>query len=175
MAATDAHRVFVYGSLLHEPSLMATLAHRADAPPAAPFDLIGWERAWCVVSARTFARADDPTGIVHRRLVLGIRPAPGATCTGVVLELGAADLQALATREAAYELTDLGPVSAFVPRPDRVLGTSCPAEPLVVEQAYLDECRAGIAAHGLAGASVELDRSLAGLAIASATDVPGTA
>lgn len=172
MAADDVRRVFVYGSLLHEPSLLRTLVHRTDPPLAVPYVLDGWERAWHVVSARTFVLADDPDGPVHRRLVLGVRPAPSASCAGVVVDLDGADLAALAPREAAYELTTVhdGSLWTFVPRPDRILGAAAVAEPLVVEAAYLDTCRAGIAAHGLAAAEAELDRSLAGLVVAAALD-----
>jgi hypothetical protein len=173
MAADDVRRVFVYGSLLHEPSLLQTLAHRTGPPPSEPFVLDGWERAWQVVSARTFALADDPTGPIHRRLVLGIRPATGSSCAGVVFDLVAADLDALAPREAAYELAEVttdrrDPIWSFVPRPDRVRGAAPVHEPLVVEATYLEACRAGIAAHGLDAAAEEMDRALVGLVVATA-------
>ncbi|MGN6694215.1 MAG: hypothetical protein ACTHN0_08560, partial [Aquihabitans sp.] len=121
----------------------------------------------------TFAVADDPTGLIHRRLVLGLVAAPGSTCEGLVLDLIEVDLAALAPREAAYDLVlvgddPAGPVWSFVPRPERILGASLVTEPLVVEQAYLDDCRAGVTAHALGDAIAELDHSLAGLHIATA-------
>ena len=62
MAVEPDRRVFVYGSLLWEPSLLRTLTHRSVAPAATPFVLDGWARSWNVVSARTFTLADDPDG-----------------------------------------------------------------------------------------------------------------
>lgn len=175
MAADDVRRVFVYGSLLHEPSLMATLAHRSGHPPSTTFLLRDWARAWNVVSARTFALADDPTGAIHRRLVLGIVPAPGSVCEGVVLDLTEADLAALAPREAAYDLVEVdaatddhGATWTFVPRPERRLGATRVHEPVVIEAAYLDACRAGIVRHGLVDAATELDRTLIGHRVATA-------
>jgi len=173
VAVDDVRRVFVYGSLLHEPSLMATLAHRGAPPLSRRFVLDGWARAWDVVSARTFALAADPTGAIHRRLVLGIVPAPGSACEGVVLDLTEADVAALAPREAAYDLVsvaadDAGQIETFVPRPERVRGAAPVAEPLVVEAAYLEACRAGTDAHDLLDAAAELDRTLIGLRVATA-------
>lgn len=173
MAADDVRRVFVYGSLLHDTSLLATLAHRATPPPSTRFVLDGWARAWNVVSARTFALAGDPTGAIHRRLVLGIVPAPGPGCEGVVLDLTDADVDALAPREAAYDLVSVaadgaGQIETFVPRPERVRGAAPVAEPLVVEAAYLEACRAGIDARGLLDAAADLDRTLIGLRVATA-------
>ncbi|WP_421119363.1 hypothetical protein ACE2AJ_18695 [Aquihabitans daechungensis] len=173
MAADDVRPVFVYGTLLSEPSLLRTLVHRSEAPTATPFVLDGWERAWNVVSARTFALADDPSGAIHRRLVLGLQARAGARCQGVALEATADDLAALAAREAAYELVEIAPgrtppVWTYLPLPHRTLESSAVSEPLVVEQAYLDACRAGIRHHGLPDAAAELDRSLAGLRIATA-------
>ena len=173
MAVDDVRRVFVYGSLLHEPSLMRTLAHRAVAPPSCPYVLPGWERAWHVVSARTFVPVGDPAGRVHRRLVLGLHPADEARCEGLLADLTEADLAALAPREAAYELVevgddDAGAVWAFVARIERVVGAAPVAEPLVVEQAYLDDCLAGCAAHGLRAADAELRSALGDLRLAAA-------
>jgi hypothetical protein len=71
-----SRQVFVYGSLLSAASLQRTLPHVSFADGCTPFVLAGWERAWNVVSARTFALADDPAGVVHRRLVLGLQPSP---------------------------------------------------------------------------------------------------
>lgn len=169
MAVEPVRRVFVYGSLLWEPSLLRTLAHRSVAPAATPFVLDGWARSWNVVSARTFALADDPDGPLHRRLVLGLSADAGASCQGAVLDLSGADLVALVSREAAYELVAVTEaVSTFVPLPERTVGAAPVAEPLVVERAYLDECRAGIAALGLEAAAVELEGSLVGLRVATA-------
>jgi len=173
----DHHRsVFVYGSLLQDASLMATLGHRSEPPGLQPFELAGWERAWNVVSARTFAPSEDPTGPHLRRVVLGLRPAPAARCEGLLLELTEADLAALAPREAAYELQEVGRVGedpgrsvwTFVPRAERMVGAAPVAEPLVVERAYLATCRAGAADHGLARAAAELDRTLGDLPVADA-------
>lgn len=172
MAADDVRRVFAYGSLLHEPSLLATLAHRHAPPPSSPFVLDGWRRAWNVVSARTFEPADE-VGHRVRRVVLGIEAAPGASCEGVLLDLDDADLAALAPREAAYELVAVGgdgraDVWSFVPKPERAIGVRSVSEPLVIEQAYLDECRSGIATHGLTAAADELARTLTGFPTARA-------
>lgn len=168
--AAEHRSVFVYGSLLHRPSLMATLAHRSDPPASQPFVLPGWERAWNVVSARTFHLADDPTGPLVRRIVLGLRPAPAARCEGLLLELTDADLAALAPREAAYELTPVGgggdeAVWTFVPRPERMVGAAPSSEPLVVEQAYLDTCRTGASTHGLRLAAAEIPATLGDLSV----------
>lgn len=171
MAVGAVRQLFVYGSLLWEPSLLRTLSHRSAAPPGESFVLEGWERAWNVVSSRTFPVVGDPSGVIHRRLVLGLVARTGARCEGAVLDLTVADLATLAVREAAYELVDVGTCCTFVPRPERTLGSAPVTEPLVVEQAYLDECRAGVAAQGLTDAAADLDRSLAGLRVVTAAAI----
>ena len=175
MAEADALRsVFVYGSLLDEASLMASLGHRSDPPASQPFELDGWERAWNVVSARTFHREDRPAGPAVRRIVLGLRPAPSTRCQGVLLALDEADRAALAPREAAYDLLEVGgaegrtPVWTYVPRPERVLGHVAVTEPLVVERAYLRSCRAGMARHELHEARAEVDAALGTLPVVDA-------
>ena len=57
---------------------------------------------------------------------------------------------------------------SYVPRPHRTTAGDSSIEPRVVEQAYLDECRAGLAHHGFTDSEAELVASLAGLRVASA-------
>ncbi|WP_426572225.1 gamma-glutamylcyclotransferase family protein [Aquihabitans sp. McL0605] len=177
MAAGD-RCVFAYGSLMQPGSVLRTLAHRSAPPAAAPFVLHGWRRSWDVVSARTFALAGDPTGPIHRRLVLGLTADPDGACQGLVLRLTEPDVAALVGREAAYQLAEVGDVAGdgageavwtFVPREGRRLGAVPVAEPLVVERAYLHECLDGATAHGLAAAAREIDAARTGLRLADAT------
>lgn len=167
------HLVFVYGSLLDPAARREALPHRTSSPTVAPLVVPGWERAWNCLSSRTFEIVDAPEGRRFRRLVLGIRPRAGATCEGLVLQVDDDDLAALRRREAAYDLTDLSPAApdaprlvTFVPRPQRTDGLVEVDEPLVVERAYLDRCRAGARHHRLAAAAEELERSLGDLQVA---------
>ena len=174
MGDPASRQVFVYGSLLSAASLQRTLPNVSFADGCTPFVLAGWERAWNVVSARTFALADDPAGVVHRRLVLGLQPSPAGRCEGVLLLLHDDDVALLDAREAAYELAAVGvdhdgaPVWSYVPRRHRTTAGDHSIEPRVVEKAYLDEYRTGLAHHGFAASEAELVTSLAGLRVASA-------
>ena len=173
MGEPARRQVFVYGSLLSAASLQRTLPC-ASFDGCTPFVLTGWERAWNVVSARTFSLADDPTGLVHRRLVLGLQPSPAGRCEGVLLLLHDDDVAVLDAREAAYELAAVGEeddgttVWSYVPRPHRTTASDPSIEPRVIEQAYLDEYRAGLAHHGFTASEADLVTSLAGLRVASA-------
>ena len=171
------HLLFVYGSLMHEPSLLRTLAHRRLPPTGAPFEVRDWERAWDCVSRRTFTLAGATDGVVHRRVVLGLRPRAGAACEGVVFHLDARDLAALGQRELAYELVELEHAGAFdrlivtfVPLRSRTIERSNSVEPLVIEQAYLDECRSGAVAHGLNDAQRDLETVPSGLPVVAAAN-----
>ena len=167
------HLVFVYGSLMDPSARRQALAHRTSSPMVEPLVVPGWERTWSCLSSRTFEIVDAPEGRRFRRLVLGIRPRAGASCEGLVLHVDDRDLVALRRREAAYDLTDLSPAApdaprlvTFVPKPERTDGLVEVPEPLVVERAYLDRCRAGARHHHLAAAAEELERSLGDLRVA---------
>jgi hypothetical protein len=166
MSEATARTVFVwaYGSLMSSASVAATLGP-LPIPAGEPMHVTGWRRSWNCISSKTFLTDD---GVRRRRVVVGIEPAAGHSCEGVLLRVDDEGFDRLRRRELAYDAVDLtdhvepvgGQVLVFVPRPERVRGLVTVAEPLVVERAYFESCLAGALEHDLHGAAAELRSTL---------------
>jgi hypothetical protein len=92
---------------------------------------------------------------------LDVVPEPGAAVQGIAAEVDAARLEALDDRERNYARVDVsaaldldlgGPVWAYAGLPEarERYAAAVAAERAVVARAYVDDVRAGFAAHGLA-------------------------
>lgn len=159
------HLVWVYGSLLCTPTLMAALAPRLDEPTTSVQVVTGWRRSWNCLSSKTFLTT---AGERVRRIVAGLEPAPEAATHGVLLHVGERDMALLRRREAAYDEVDVtaclddapGRVITFVPKPARVRTAAHRDLPLVVEREYYDTCLRGATAYRLDHAAAELRATL---------------
>ena len=148
--------VFGYGSLL-------------DGATGVPCRLAGWRRRFGVamdnrrtipgykyfLDARTGARPEVCVAF------LDVVPEPGASVQGIAAEVDAARLAALDDRERNYARVDVsaaldlelgGPVWAYAGLPEsrERYAAAKAAGRAVVARAYVDDVRAGLAAHGLA-------------------------
>lgn len=96
--------LFAYGSLCHPDAASATLG-RAVVPR--PAHAHGWERGWFVAidnrASGSYAcgRCD---GLPARCLVLGIRPAAGASVLGALIEIDGGEVARVAARERSYRM-----------------------------------------------------------------------
>src|SRR5215211_2967391 len=123
--------VFGYGSLL-------------DGATGVPCHLRGWRRRFGVAmdNRRTIPGykyfLDARTGARPEVFVafLDVVPEPGAAVQGIAAEVDPARLEALDDRERNYARVDVAAAVA--------------AQRAVVARAYVDDVRAGFAAHGLA-------------------------
>lgn len=99
--------LFAYGSLCHPDAASATLG-RAVVPR--PAHAHGWERGWFVAidngASGSYAcgRCD---GLPARCLVLGIRPAAGASVLGALIEIDEGEMARVAARERSYRMENL--------------------------------------------------------------------
>ena len=148
--------VFGYGSLL-------------DGATGAPCRLDGWRRRFGVAmdNRRTIPGykyfLDARTGARPEVFVafLDVVREPGAAVHGVAAEVDAPRLAALDDRERNYARVDVsaaldvelgGPVWAYVGLPEarERYAAAAAAGRAVVARAYVEDVRAGLAAHGLA-------------------------
>ena len=148
--------VFGYGSLLDDAT--GTLCR-----------LQGWRRRFGVAmdNRRTIPGykyfLDARTGARPEVFVafLDVVPEPGAVVEGIATEVAAAELAALDDRERNYARVDVsraldlelgGPVWAYSGLPEARVryAAAVAAGRAVVARAYVDDVRAGLAAHGLA-------------------------
>jgi cation transport regulator ChaC len=148
--------VFGYGSLL-------------DGATGTPCRLAGWRRRFGVAmdNRRTIPGykyfLDARTGSRPELFVafLDVVPELGASVQGVAAEVDAARLAALDDRERNYARVDVsaaldlqlgGPVWAYAGLPEsrERYAAAAAAGRAVVARAYVDDVRAGLAAHGLA-------------------------
>ena len=147
--------VFGYGSLL-------------DGATGTPCRLRGWRRRFGVAmdNRRTIPGykyfLDARTGARPEVFVafLDVLPDPGAAVDGVAAQVDAARLAALDDRERNYARVDVsaardvelgGPVWAYAGLPEarERYAAAAAAGRAVVARAYVDDVRAGLAAHGL--------------------------
>jgi cation transport regulator ChaC len=148
--------VFGYGSLL-------------DGATGVPCRLQGWRRRFGVAmdNRRTIPGykyfLDARTGARPGVFVafLDVVPEPGAAVQGIAAEVDGARLEALDDRERNYARVDVsaaldldlgGPVWAYAGLPEarERYAAAVAAQRAVVARAYVDDVRAGFAAHGLA-------------------------
>jgi len=157
--------LFAYGSLCHPDAASATLG-RAVVPRAAHAH--GWERGWFVAidngASGSYAcgRCD---GLPARCLVLGIRPAPGASVLGALIEVDDGELARVAARERSYRMEHIpviaadgaAPVNALtsIPRSENLASGTAMGIPVATgyERAVMDALEAlanplGVDLHG---------------------------
>ena len=147
--------LFAYGSLCHPDAASATLGRTVVPRPAHAH---GWERGWFVAidnrASESYAcgRCD---GLPARCLVLGIRPAAGASVLGALIEIDEGEVARVAARERSYRMEHIpvhevragGPaeVTALtsVPRAERLASgaTGIPV-PTAYERAVMDALEA---------------------------------
>jgi hypothetical protein len=119
----SARFIFGYGSLINPESVAGTIGRSltvVDGP--FPTTLRGWRACWNVGSdstshpEREFRRPDGTRydGVV---VALGIEPAPGARCAGVVFRVHRAELAGLDLRERNYDRTDVTASIEWAGRP----------------------------------------------------------
>jgi cation transport regulator ChaC len=147
--------VFGYGSLL-------------DGATGVPCRLSGWRRRFGVAmdNRRTIAGykyfLDARTGARPELFVafLDVVPEPGAAVQGIAAAVDAEQLSALDDRERNYARVDVsaaldrefgGPVWAYAGRPEarERYAAAVATGRAVVARAYVEDVRAGFAAHGL--------------------------
>jgi hypothetical protein len=123
-------KIIAYGSLMHRPSLEATLRRPAAL---APVTVPGWRRVF---------NAPFPDGLSY----LNIQPALSSQIEAGYFTAAEAELPLFADREAGSELVEvMAGYHAFVWPPD-----ACRELPVL--RSYLDVCR-----QGAAGLGVNLD------------------
>jgi hypothetical protein len=99
-----ARYLFAYGSLIQRAARVTTVPGAGSAYPA---KVRGLRRGWWFQYAPEFGRTLSPT-------YLGAMPDTDAVCNGVVFELPATGLEALAWREQGYVPTMLDPADIEV-------------------------------------------------------------
>ena len=101
--------VFGYGSLVAPDSLASTIGRLVAADDRRPAHLSGYGRRWNYGSLHLRGDWTHAGTVVRRGLVisLGLTPAPDERCNGVIVRVGAEDLEHLDRRESDYERTDV--------------------------------------------------------------------
>jgi hypothetical protein len=150
------HLVWAYGSLMSSTSLASTLEGDGVVEP---LTVRGLRRAWNCVSFLTFQHEQRTV----RRAVLGVTFDLNATSEGLLLKVDAEAMVRLRAREGRYREVDisehvagLGGVVTFVPHHSQTRGSAPVAEPLVIQQEYLELCVGGAEEHGLRAAPEEI-------------------
>jgi cation transport regulator ChaC len=151
--------LFAYGSLVHPASAAETLGARPGRRAVAA-ELAGWARGFTQARdnracEKTFALADG--SVPDHVLALNVHPEAGAAVSGVVLEVGEAELERLDGRELRYDRREVtadiraaeplaGPVHTYVAKPAN-LALEPPAGAVII-RAYLEAVEAAFAALG---------------------------
>lgn len=121
-------RLFAYGSLCDAATATAALGRPVQPSPAVA---CGWERGWFVAidnRASASYACDRCEGLPDACRVVGIRPAPGASVLGALIDLLEDDLPRIRARERSYALECIGVRDARDPRAPEV--TALAAVPL---------------------------------------------